>query len=66
MRSTDGYSQRGTTHLSLLNDADLVGPFNRAEAVCDENDSHAPPFHHIIDRLLHEMLALCVQRAVLR
>ena len=66
MRNTDGYTQGGETHLSLLNNADFVRPFNRAEAVCDEDDGHAPPCYHIIDRLLHEMLALCVQRAVLR
>lgn len=50
-------------HLSHLDDDDAVGPLHRAQAVRDQDDRHPTPRDHVVDGLLHQVLALRVQRA---
>lgn len=47
-------------HLAGPNDNNLVRPLDSTQPVRDEDHRHAPPRDHVVDRLLHQVFALCV------
>lgn len=47
-------------YLATTDDHDLVGALDSAQSMGDENHGHASPGDHVVDGLLHQVLAFRV------
>ena len=49
-------------YLALVDDHNLVRVLNRAQSMRDDKHSHVGMTQHLVDRLLHFELGLCIER----